>query len=49
MNFKERTYLDRALFYKQQYKETPWWRFKRRSYLYSMWQSALDLMIKSSK
>lgn len=47
MNNKERIYLERALFYKKEYKDTPWYRFKRRNYLFSMWQSSLDLMIKN--
>ena len=48
MNTLEKQYLERALYYKEKYENVRWYKFKKRRYYYSMWRSALDLMIKSS-
>ena len=49
MNKREETFLNMALYYKYQYKECAWWKFKKRHELYKSWQSALDLMMRYAK
>lgn len=45
MNGLEKIYLDRALFYKELYKNTSWWKFKKRKMIKKSWDEALSLMI----
>ena len=49
MTDREERFLKLALKYKQEYNNSPWWKFKKRHELYSRWQSALELMMRYTK
>lgn len=49
MNRLEKLYLDRALFWKDQYKSVPFYLIKRRREYKMNWINALDLMAKHQK
>lgn len=45
MNGLEKVYLDRALFYKDLYRQTSWWKFKQRRLIKQSWIEARNKMI----
>lgn len=45
MNGLSKVYLDRALFYKELYKQTSWWKFKKRRLIKESWIEARNLMM----
>ena len=49
MNYMERIYLDKAIFYKKEYKSTPWYKFRDRRSLYKKWHSSLESMHEHQK
>ena len=49
MTEQERGFMDLAFKYKEQYKSTAWWKFKKRYKLKRLWDSALDCMVRYGK
>lgn len=48
-NKKEEILLKLSIDYKKQYKETPWWMFRKRYQLKRSWYSTRDAMVNLNK
>ncbi len=49
MNRLEETFIKAALTWHREYRNTPWWKFKKRNKLKNLWIAASECAMRNSK